>query len=108
MHKEPQSENDLLLQKTIHDRLHDDPKTDASKMEVEVRDGDVILKGGADTEEEKIHAGQIAASVPGVKKVENHLHIDIGVAHALSAFVARIISGDEDKKTDPEEKTEPE
>jgi hypothetical protein len=33
--------------------LQEDPKTDASKMQVEVRNGEVILKGRADTEEEK-------------------------------------------------------
>ncbi|MEO7923996.1 MAG: BON domain-containing protein [Chitinophagaceae bacterium] len=94
-HTDTTSNEDARIQKTICELLHDDPKTDATKMEVEVNEGNVLLKGKADTEEEKTHAGQIAAGVPGVKKVENHLHIDIGITHALASFVARLIEGDE-------------
>ena len=92
------STEDSRMQKRIFTLLHEDAKTDASKMQVEVKNGEVILSGNADTEEEKNHAEIIAASVPGVRQVENHLHVEIGIAHALSSFVARIVSGDEDNK----------
>jgi len=97
-HQDDQNTEDLHLQKTILTLLQEDPKTDASKMEVVVNSGEVLLKGKADTEEEKQHAGTIAASVPGVVKVENHLHIEIGLAHALSSLVAKIAAGDGDTK----------
>jgi BON domain len=95
---EPVNTDDIRIQKDILALLHEDAKTDATRMEVEVKDAEVLLKGRADTEEEKQHAGQIAGTVPGVKKVENHLHIDLGIAHALSFLVAQIASEEEDKK----------
>ena len=107
-HQDNLSTEDVRLQKNILTLLHEDPKTDASKMQVEVKNGEVMLKGRADTEEEKKHAAIIAASVPGIKLVENHLHVDIGIAHALSSFVAKIISGDEDNKNpDKDEEQKP-
>jgi len=105
-YQEQNDSEDTRLQKIIVSRLHEDPKTDVSKMEVEVKEGNVILKGLADTEEEKQHAGEIAGSVPGVKQVENHLHIEIGVVHAITSFVSRIVSGDEKAKDNEENKQE--
>jgi hypothetical protein len=104
---DPQYDDDHL-QKAILAGLHEDPRTDVSKMEVEVNKGVAILKGRADTEEEKKHAGEIAAAIPGVKQVENHLHIDIGFVHALASIVTRIVSGDEKTKKEGEEKKEDE
>jgi len=98
------SSDDVRIQKEITDRLSEDPKTDAGKMEVEVNNGEVILKGKADTEEEKQHAESIAASVPGVKHVENRLHIDIGIAHTLSVLVAQISADTEKNEGDSENK----
>lgn len=95
---------DTRLQKAILASLHEDPKTDVSKMEVEVKDCLAVLKGRADTEEEKEHAAQIAAAVPGVKQVENHLHIEVGLVHAITSFVSRIVSGDEKTKDEEKEK----
>ncbi|HEX2881422.1 MAG TPA: BON domain-containing protein [Polyangiaceae bacterium] len=48
---------------------------DASEMEIEVRDGEVELKGGAPSRDIKHRAEHIAASVLGVKDVTNHLRI---------------------------------
>ncbi|MDZ4794074.1 MAG: BON domain-containing protein [Bacteroidota bacterium] len=96
--EQAQQPDDLHMQATIIRLLQDDPKTDASKMEVVVKDANVLLKGRADTEEEKKHATQIARSVPGVKSVENHLHIEAGIVHALSAFAAQIMSSSEKNK----------
>ena len=106
MKEDDQQYPDELLKKAILSGLHEDPRTDVSKMEVEVTDGVATLKGRADTEEEKKHAEEIAAAVPGVKQVENHLHIDIGLVHAVASFVTRIVSGDEKPKKEGEEKQE--
>ena len=107
-YQDDKNTEDDRLEKNILTLLHEDPKTDAGKMQVEVKNGEAKLKGRADTEEEKEHAAIIAASVPGVKQVENHLHVEIGIAHALSSFAAKIASGDEDNKTgDKKEEPKP-
>jgi hypothetical protein len=105
LHTENNDNENTQIEKAICQLLHDDPKTDATKMQVEVKDGHVLLKGKADTEEEKIHAGELAATIPGVKSVENQLHIEIGVSHAIASFVARLIEGEEkhDKPTGKED-----
>ncbi|MEO6611008.1 MAG: BON domain-containing protein [Chitinophagaceae bacterium] len=108
MKEDEQQNQDPLLKKAILSGLHNDPRTDVSKMEVEVSDGVATLKGRADTEEEKKHAEEIAAAVTGVKQVENHLHIDIGLVHAVASFVTRIVSGDEKPKKEDEAKKEEE
>ena len=87
-----QSSSDLRTWKKITDRLNKHSKIDASDIEVEVNKGEVTLKGKVDTEEEKQLAENIAMSVRGVSKIENHLHIGIGLAHAAS-FLASQISG---------------
>ncbi len=97
-HLDNQNTEEVRLQKNILTLLEEDPKTDASKIQVEVKNGKVLLKGMADTEEEKNHAAIIAATVPGIKGVENHLQVEIGIAQAVSSFVAQIVSGDENNK----------
>ncbi len=82
--------DDSIIRESIIARLHEDPKLDEKGIEVEVLDAVVILKGKADTTEEIERAIQIAASADGVKKVENHLHTGIGLAHALSVIAAEL------------------
>lgn len=85
-----QTSPDLRIWKKITDRLNKHPKIDAGNIEVEVNTGEVFLKGKADTEEEKQLAENIAMSVRGVNKVENHLHTGIGIAHTISLLVSQI------------------
>ncbi len=95
---------DELTRQTILDSFQKDPGLDASKIEVAVNNGEVILKGKADTEIEKLLAEKIARSVAGVTTVENHLHIEIGIMHALSSLAAHIQSDiikDDEDDTDP-------
>lgn len=93
-----QSSSDLRIWKKITDRLNKHPKIDACDIEVEVNKGEITLKGKADTEEEKRLAENIAMSVRGVCKVENQLHIGIGLAHAASFLVSQISgNGNENK-----------
>jgi osmotically-inducible protein OsmY len=91
-----QNSPDFRIWKKITDRLNKHSKIDAVNIEVEVNKGEVLLKGKADTEEEKQLAENIAMSVRGVSKVENHLHTGIGIAHAASFFVSQIY-GNENK-----------
>ncbi len=95
---------DKLIQQQILTRLYEDSKVDEQKMTVEVTDGKVLLKGKADTEEEKQYAESIAAAVPGVKEVENQLHVELGIAHALSFLVSQIAADTEKDKNEDENK----
>ncbi len=92
---------DEIIRQHILDGLHHDPGLDSSKMHVEVENGKAILKGKADTEKEKQLAETIARSVQGVVAVENHLHVEIGIIHAITSIAAHIqgdIIRDEDDK----------
>ena len=93
---------DEIIRQNIIDRLNKDPGIDTGKIHVEVKNREVILKGKADTETEKQLSEKIARSVAGVSKVENHLHIDIGIIHALTSLAAHI-QGDIIKDADDKE-----
>jgi hypothetical protein len=81
---------DEHLRLQILDRLRHDPGIDAGHIEIDVKDGNVVLKGRIDTDAEKQLSEEIARSVEGINQVENQLHIDVGIAHALSNLAARI------------------
>jgi osmotically-inducible protein OsmY len=94
---------DEVIRQAILDKLTKDPGIDTSKIHVEVEGGKVILKGKADTETEKQLSEKIARSVTGVSEVENHLHIEIGIIHALSSLAAHIqgdIIRDDEKESE--------
>ena len=93
---------DEIIRQNIIDSLKKDPGIDTSKIHVEVKNGEVILKGKADTETEKQRSEKIARSVAGVSRVENHLHIDLGIIHALTSLAAHI-QGDIIKDADDKE-----
>jgi osmotically-inducible protein OsmY len=100
---QPTNTPDEVIRQDIIDKLTHDPGIDTSKIQVEVENGKVILKGKADTEVEKQLSAKIARSVAGVKEVENHLHVDLGIIHALTSLAAHIqgdiIKDDDDKET---------
>ena len=81
---------DEIIRQNIINALRNDPAIDALKIEVDVKNGTALLKGKTDTEKEKQLSEKIARSVAGVNSVENHLHIDIGIVHALSSLAAHI------------------
>jgi osmotically-inducible protein OsmY len=93
---------DNLIKEQICKLLEEDPKLDASKIHIEVNNGEVLLKGKADTEEEKAKAENLAASVNGITKLVNNLHVEVGIIHALSMLAAKIAEVEEGKKK-PEE-----
>ena len=97
--------DDVLIRQKVIDVLHKEPSLDAVKVVVEVHDGIVVLKGTIDTEAEKKLSEELAKKIDGVKSVENHLHIDVGIAHALS-FLAAHIQSDIIKDDEPDEKDE--
>jgi hypothetical protein len=97
--------SDESIYQKILELLRNDPSIDATKIIVEVNNGIAILRGGIDTEAEKQRSGELAKTVEGVNSVENHLHIDIGIAHALSSLAAHI-QGDIIKDEGEEDKDE--
>ena len=99
---------DEIIRQNVMDKLRHDPGIDSLKIEVEVKNGVVILKGKTDTEKEKELSEKLARSVDGVSSVENHLHIDIGIVHALSSLAAHIqgdIIKNEEDDDDKEKKS---
>ena len=91
---------DEIIRQKITDLLFRDPTIDSKKIQVEVTNGEALLKGHIDTEDEKQRSAELARTVEGVNNVVNHLHIDVGLAHALSNIAAHIqgdiIKGDDD------------
>ena len=100
---QPGNTADQSIRQNVIDGLTKDPRIDTSKIHVEVESGKVILKGKADTDTEKQLSEKIARSVEGVSEVENHLHVELGIIHALTSLAAHIqgdiIKGENDKET---------
>jgi osmotically-inducible protein OsmY len=67
--------SDERIQEDLNDRLYDDPYLNATDIEVEVLDGDVVLKGTVEDRQAKRRAEDICESVSAVKNVENRLRI---------------------------------
>jgi osmotically-inducible protein OsmY len=69
-----------VADKAIGDRvraaLFANPITDAYEIKTQVADGTVRLIGGVDTNYERAVAADVAASIEGVKKVENELELE--------------------------------
>ena len=63
---------DARIKEAISRRLMDDPRLDASDIDVEVRDGVAILRGTAPGRCKRL-AHDIAAAVPGVRDVTSEL-----------------------------------
>lgn len=66
---------DERIMEDINDRLCDNPYIDASEIDVEVSNGEVIFKGSVNDRQSKRLAEDIGDSVPGVKNVENRLRV---------------------------------
>lgn len=93
---------DETIKSQILEALKDEPHLDEEHIEVEVKDGEVLLKGRADTVEEKKMAEDIAAKIPGVQKVVNHLHLPPGIVHALTVLATQITDPEPEKPGDKE------
>jgi hypothetical protein len=67
--------SDERLKEDLNDRLYDDPFLDATDVEVNVRDGEIILTGTVEDRREKRRAEDIAEAISSVKNVENRLRV---------------------------------
>jgi len=67
--------SDERIKEDISDRLMDDGLLDASNIEIEVSNNEVILSGNVDSRDAKRRAEELCESIAGVNNVENRLHI---------------------------------
>lgn len=67
--------DDIGLANEVAEALSDDPRVDVMHLDVQAEDGVVRITGEVPTEHQLDTATQVAESVPGVKKVENHLKL---------------------------------
>ena len=70
--------SDDRIREDVSDRLTDDPWLDASSVEVEVNDCEVVLKGAVNSREDKRRAENLAEAISGVRNVQNHLRVEDG------------------------------
>jgi osmotically-inducible protein OsmY len=66
---------DERTREDVCDRLTDDPRIDASDIEVNLKGGEVTLSGSVRTREEKRLAEDLVERVTGVRDVNNHLRV---------------------------------
>ncbi len=76
---------DERIKEDIHERLTEDATIDASEIEVDVRSGEVFLKGTVRTRQEKRKAEDIIENVSGVKDIENHIKLQQENAQSANA-----------------------
>ncbi len=68
--------SDERIKEEINDRLTDDYNLDATDIDVEVNDRDVVLNGTVSSRYDKRRAEDIAEYVSGVNNVENRLRVN--------------------------------
>ena len=72
------SANDQQISARVRQDLDHDPSVNATELKVTALNGEVQLSGFVDSQTAKERAGQIAASTPGVVKVDNNLILPTG------------------------------
>jgi osmotically-inducible protein OsmY len=70
--------SDERITEDVNDRLTDYPDLDASDIEVNVQNGEVVLTGTVDDRRSKRMAEALSESVSGVSNVENRLRVNRG------------------------------
>lgn len=70
-----QENQDLRKETQIWARFAAVPALHTSDIGVVVRDGKAVLHGAVDSPSERVLAERVAATVPGIKRVENRLAI---------------------------------
>jgi osmotically-inducible protein OsmY len=66
------------IREDVCDRLSEDDRLDASDIEVQIQDDEVILTGSVHSREDKRRAEDLAESISGVRNVENRLRVNRG------------------------------
>lgn len=89
--------SDERIQEDINDRLTEDDQLDASGIDVQVQNSEVILSGSVANKADKRRAEDIAESVPGVQQIENRIHVQENIiasfAHSIVAGIGAVTTG---------------
>lgn len=96
---------DERIREDVCDRLTDDPRIDASDIDVQVKEGEVTLAGSVRSRDEKRFTEDVVERISGVRDVTNHLKVRpadevIGTARSGSSVL-----GLTDTPPPPPEKT---
>ncbi len=67
--------SDDLVYDNVRRKLATDDEVKGGGLEVEVKDGAVVLKGQVDSEKKKSKAEKLAKKVTGVKSVDNEIKV---------------------------------
>jgi hypothetical protein len=67
--------SDEKIKERVSEALQDDDDIDASEIEVEVKSGEVILKGTVDDRRQKRMAEECIERIPGVTDIQNQLRV---------------------------------
>ena len=97
--------SDDRIREDVCDRLTDDPSVDASDVEVEVKDGEVVLSGSVNGREQKRRMEDLVERITGVRDVSNRLRTSRtggesggGIGHQESGQPGSVL-GTRDTKT---------
>jgi len=63
------------IREDVCDRLSDDDRLDATNIQVQIQNNEVILSGTVETREQKRRAEDLVESISGVRNVENRIRI---------------------------------
>jgi hypothetical protein len=85
--------SDERLRELVSEALSDDNEIDASEIEVEVKNGEVILKGTVDDRHTKRLAEECVVRVSGVHDVQNQIRIQGGNKWQVTARGNQMQSG---------------
>jgi len=80
--------SDERIREEVNERLTDDPRVDASDIEVEVRNGEVTLRGRVEERRDKRTAEEVIENLPGVKDVKNELRVERSGDSSAAAAIA--------------------
>jgi osmotically-inducible protein OsmY len=69
--------SDKELKKNVSDRLREDRRLDGSEIQVDVKLGNVILKGSTETYQASAFAQEDVAEVAGVKNIVNRIDVQL-------------------------------
>lgn len=72
----PEDQNDQTIQDNIYAAWAEEPVTEPSQLEAEVKAGIATLSGTVDSQAEKTLAGDIVAGVQGVTEVKNNIQVE--------------------------------
>lgn len=73
---EEEGSSDLIVKRKVLEALASDSHVDENKIEVKVRDGEVIFHGTVDNYWIKLQIEGRTERIFGVKRVSNHIEVD--------------------------------